>query len=341
MKVVLQKKKECYIISNCCRDCNLNLRSGKMKKMALILAFSAVAGSAVLAQQTVYVSARGSENNRGRSEAEPTTFSSALRTHVMTGTAKKIIIIGAVDMNSGGMGKDSECVFDIVDSVGDAKRGRALEEITITGKPGASGTERAVLSAKGSGKTSVWARNCKIRFEHIDISGAEGQYGYGLYIPKDAQVTLGPGAAVRDNAGIGVYAAEGGICIIDGGEVLNNNVGVYVKGILSLLDGSIKDNSSSTGGGGVYIAEGGHFTMSGGTITANKTGTAEKYSGGGVYIAEGGRFALSGGTITNNRSHGAGGGVFAEAGGGFEQNGGTISRNTGQGAASNVYREKR
>jgi hypothetical protein len=312
-----------------------------MKKIALILAFSAVAPSVLLAQQTIYVSARGSETSRGWSEAEPTTFSSALRNQVMTGTAKKIIIIGALNMDSAGTGNDLECVFDISDSVGDVKRGKALEEIIITGKPGASDTERAVLSAKGSGKTVVWARDCKIRFEHIDISDAEGKYGYGVYITKNAHVTLGPGAAVRNNVNAGVFVAEGGYCVIDGSEIVNNiNIGAYVKGALNLTSGSIKDNSSSTGGGGVYIAEGGHFTMSGGTITGNKTGTAEKYSGGGVYISEGGHFTLSGGTITGNESHGAGGGVFIEIGGGFEQNGGTITRNTGQRAASNVYRDK-
>lgn len=73
-----------------------------MKKIALILAFFAVASSVVSAQQTVYVSARGSETSRGWSEAEPTTFSSALRNQVMTGTAKKIIIIGALNMDSAG-----------------------------------------------------------------------------------------------------------------------------------------------------------------------------------------------------------------------------------------------
>ncbi|MDR2922761.1 MAG: right-handed parallel beta-helix repeat-containing protein [Treponema sp.] len=311
-----------------------------MKKTALILAFSVIAGSAVLAQQTIYVSAKGSRDNSGMSEAEPTDFSKAI-TQVMTGAAKKITIIGAVDVNSSGMRKDIGCVFDIVDSVGDVKRGKALDEIMITGKPGASGTERAVLSAKGSGNTAVWVRNCKVRFEHIDISGAEGGYGYGLYILKDAQATLGPGAAVRNNVNAGAYVAEGGSCVIDGGEIVNNtNIGAYVKGVLNLVSGSIKDNSSSSGGGGVYIAEGGRFTMSGGTITGNKTAVLEPYSGGGVYVAEGGNFTMSGGTITGNNSRGAGGGVFIEIGGGFEQNGGTVTRNTGQGAASNVYRDR-
>jgi hypothetical protein len=312
-----------------------------MKKIALILAFAVIAGSAVFAQQTVYVSARGNENNSGLSEAEPTTFSWALRTKVMTGTVKRMVVIGTVDINSNGVRKDADCVFDIVDSVGDVRRGKALEEIVITGKPGVSGMERAVLSAKGSGNIAVWVRNCKVRFEHIEISNAEGRYGYGLYIPKDAQVTLGQGAVVRDNGNIGVLVANGGICNINGGEVLNNNnMGVSVKGILNLRSGSIKDNSSLTAGGGVNISEGGHFTMSGGTITGNKTGTTDNYSGGGVYVAKGGRFTISeGSTITGNTSKGTGGGVFIEAGAVFENNGGKIERNRGQGATSNLSME--
>jgi len=310
-----------------------------MKKTALILALSLAAGSVVLAQQTVYVSAQGSEDERGLNEAKPTTFTRALA-QAMMGTAQKIIITGALDINSNGMNRRVGVVFDFFDSVGEEKRRKALGEIVITGKPGAEGSERAVLSAKGSGNAAVWVRNCKVRFEHIDISDAEGRYGYGLYIPQYAQVTLGPGAVVRNNVSSGIYVADGGTCVIDGGEVRNNNTGVYVEGSASFLSGSIKDNISSYGGGGVRITRGGQFIMSGGTIAGNRTDTSDYFSGGGVYIENGGYFALSGGSITGNRSHGAGGGVFAESGGVFDQNGGTINRNIGQGAASNIYREK-
>jgi len=310
-----------------------------MKKMILILAIFVVAGSFVSAQQAVYVSARGDEAERGLSEAKPTTFPKALA-QAMEGTAKRIIILGAMDVKSNGMGKTTGGVFDFFDSVGNDKRKKALDEIVITGKPGVTGAERAVLSAKGSGNAAVWVRNCRIRFENIDIESGEGKFGYGVYIPEGAQVTLGPGAVVRNNFSSGIFVSNGGTCVIDGGEVINNNTGVYAEGTAALINGAIKDNTSSYGGGGVHIADGGHFTMSGGTISGNKTATTDYYSGGGVYIDRGGRFTISGGTITGNRAHGAGGGVFVEVGGEFEQNGGTLSRNIGQGAASNVFREK-
>jgi hypothetical protein len=308
-----------------------------MRKTALILTFAVIAGSAVLAQQAVYVSAQGNENNPGLSESAPTTFSSALRTQIMTGNVKRMVIIGALDINSNGVRKDGECIFDIFDSVGNAKRGKPLDEFVITGKASASEAERAVLSAKDSGNIAVWVRNCKVRFEFIEISGGEGRYGYGIYIPKDVQVTLVQGAIVRDNVSIGVFVADGGLCNINGGEVLNNgNMGVSVKGILYLRSGTIKDNSSTTAGGGVNIAEGGYFTMSGGTITGNRTNTTDSYSGGGVYVAKGGTFTISGGEINRNISKGTGGGVFIEAGAVFENIGGTIKDNRGQGGRNDL-----
>jgi hypothetical protein len=310
-----------------------------MKKMTLVLVFAVIAGSAVFAQETVYVSAKGSDES-GWIEAEPTYFFRALA-QAMLGYTKKIIIMGTVDINSNGMEKnDNAVVFNIDDVFGTrGMRNTVLGEILITGKPDASGAERAVLSAKGSGNATVMVRNCKIRFEHIEISGAEGQYGGGLLISKDTEVIIGPGVVIRNNARAGILVDNGGTCVIDGGEVHNNNNGVYVSGVLALQSGSIRDNSASGAGGGVSIANGGHFTMSGGIITGNRTATSNYYPGGGVLIVKGGRFTMSGGSITNNRAQGAGGGVCVLSGGRFDQKGGNISDNTVEGSTSNVYRQ--
>jgi len=315
-------------------------RSFKMRKIALILAFAVVAVSAVLAQETVYVSAKGSKNNSGRSEAEPMDFDSAL-TKVFFGESKKIIIIGTLDIKSNGMKDNSDFLFFIQDLMAALGiRGTALGEIVITGKPGAPENERAVLSAKGSGKYAVRVRNCKIRFEHIEISGGEGEYGYGLYICNDAQVTLGPGVVVRNNDSAGIFVDASGTCIIDGGEIKNSGTGAYVEGVLILRNGSIRDNSSDKAGGGVFVSGGGQFTMSGGSITGNRTALSGDYVGGGVAIDKDGRFTMTGGSITNNRSHGEGGGVYVASGGRFDQNGGIVSGNTiiEGGYTSNVYR---
>jgi hypothetical protein len=309
-----------------------------MKRMILVLTIAAIAASAVLAQETIYASARGSKSNLGWSETEPTDFSSAI-TQAILGVTKKIVITGTLDINSNGIKNDGEEVFNINDFLSGSGIRDTAEVIIITGKPGASGAERAVLSARGSGNTAVTVSNIKIRFEHIEISGSEGKYGYGLYITNNAQVTLGPGAVVRNNAHAGIFVVNDGICIIEGGDVHNNNnsgVGI-IGGVLTLRSGSIRDNNSSGTGGGVLIGDDSRFTMSGGTITGNRTATSDYYIGGGVYIAKGGRFTMSGGIITNNRSQGAGGGVYVDSGARFDQTGGTVSGNKGQG--SDIYRE--
>jgi len=296
------------------------------------MAFSIVASSAVLAQETtqeiIYVSAKG--DGLGWSEADPTNFSMAL-TKVKTGHVKKIMIIGVLDIHSNGMNIVEGVVFDFENMV--------LGEIVITGKPGVSGAERAVLSAKGSGKIPVFVHNCHIRFEHIEISGGEGRDGHGLFINNAAQVTLGPGTIVRNNVGRGIVIANGARCIIEGGEIHNNNGGVMVlDGRLTLRNGSIRDNISSGHGGGVLIGKG-SFTMSGGSITNNRTAAISGYGGGGVYIG-GGNFTMSGGSISNNRAQAQGGGVCVRTGGIFDQNSGTINSNfAGQGSNPNVYRE--
>ena len=323
-----------------------------MKKLALILAFAVAVCSAVLAQETLYVSARGSEDNSGRIEAEPTTFSGAL-SQIQAGNTRKIIILGTLDLNSNGMKNDNAFVFNINALPGDYKKGNALGEIIITGKPNASETERAVLSGKGSGKFAVLVSKFKIRFENIEISGCEVKHKFGLYIVDDAQVTFGPGTAVRDNAGIGIYVADEGTCVIDGSEVYNNYIGIAAAGNLTLRNGTIRDNT----GTGIAVYNGGTCTIAGGEVFNNSNrGVAvagmltlrngkirdnnSLKNGGGVFISKGGRFTMSGGSITNNRAQGAGGGVYVETNARFDQNAGTISaNNAGQGSNPNVFRQ--
>jgi len=323
-----------------------------MNKLALIVALAVAAGSAIMAQETLYVSAKGGEDKSGRIEAEPTTFSKAL-TQVQAGNTRKIIILGTVDFNSNGMKNDEAFVFFIGSFLGDVKKANALQEIVITGKPGVSGTERAVLSGKGSGKIAVMVSRFKIRFEHIEISGGEGTDGCGLHIANDARVTLGPGSVIRNNSGVGIYVEGEGTCVMDGSEVHDNNVGVTIAGNFTLQNGIIRNNTSSgiavyNGGtctienGAVYnnnnrgIAVAGILTLRNGLIRDNNSFG----NGGGVFISKGGRFTISGGSITNNRAQAAGGGVYVETGARFDQNSGSISANiAGQGSNPNIFKQ--
>jgi len=311
-----------------------------MKKVIVFLLLVCVCAGVFA--QTVYVSAKGNEDNSGLKETEPTTFDMAIA-KASFGQAKKIIVIGTLDVNSNGVKKRRDSVFTIIDyrkiyGASDTPLG----EITITGKPGAKGAERAVLSAKGSGTGCVLIYDIgdnplKIRFENIEISGTEGE-NKGLDI-TGGQVTLGPGAVVCNNAFVGIVVEEG-TCVMDGGEVSNNSTGVVVGGVVTLRNGSIRNNSSSGSGAGIFVSEGGQFTMTGGSITGNKTGTSGGYVGGGVVVGKDGRFTMSGGSITGNRAQGSGGGVYVQSGGRFDQNGGTVSGNTsGNGSNPDILRE--
>jgi hypothetical protein len=287
----------------------------------------------VFAQETIFVSAGGDDNNSGLSEAEPKkTLKSAL---LLSGSSRiyRITVLGTLDYLSENSSENGAFYFNNISGLD------RNTEVLIAGKPGASQTERAVLSAKNSGKIAVSIGDVNIRFENIEVSGAEGETSAGLAVA--GTVTLGPGAVVRDNP-IGVFLS--GICTINGGEVLNNNGGGVIVsryGILTLQNGAIRNNSkvgmmvegnSTIDGGEVYdnngtgiiVSRGGTLTMQSGAIRDNRSPS----SAGGVAIMNGGRFTMTGGTITGNRAAQIAGGVLVMSGGRFSNNGGTISRNS-------------
>ena len=274
--------------------------------------------------QSIYVSARGNDNNDGLSEARPVnSFLTAFRL-TGSGSIKRITVIGTLDgvndINSG----ISQILHKANFTLGLRRDYDYDGEIIISGKPDASSIERAVLTTVDAAVNVVYVGfGVKIRFEYIEISGGRD----GIYIIEDAQVTLGTGAVVRDNSGIGI-AIIGGSCIINGGEVLDNHlhgVGVINEGVLTLSDGIIMNNggrATSLDGGGVSISNNSRFTMSGGTISNNKN-----ERGGGVSVGAGSRFNQTGGIINDNFATVAGGGVIIFSGGNLTMSGGTISGN--------------
>ena len=263
-----------------------------MKRIVIFLLLTCVICAMVFAQRSIYVSARGDDENDGLSERRPvkTTFI-ALAVALLLDDVDTITIIGTLDKNSEILHENNVFGFLSVN-----------KDILITGKPDATGSERAILSAKGSNKVAVYitGANTKIRFEHIEISGGEGDLGFGLLITDGAQVTLGQGTVVRNNNNGGIFINEG-TCIINGAEVRDNpSPGIMVinNGAVTMRNGVIRDNRSPGNAGGVLVGEGGRFTMTGGTITGNRA--PSNYRGGGVYIAPGGRFEQTGGTISGN-----------------------------------------
>lgn len=138
--------------------------------------------------------------------------------------------------------------------------------------------------------------------------------GFGTYM---FQVTNGN--LMMDNA------SNKNILIIDGREDSGALplIGVGNKGIFTLNDGYLYNNTANGRGGGVHVMSGGTFVMNGGVIK-NNTAT----NGSGVYMVGNARFTMNGGTIAENHAT-AGGGVHVHsAGSGFMMNGGTITGNT-------------
>jgi len=271
-----------------------------MKRIGVVILLTAVICSGAFAQsgQSIYVSARGNDNNPGTEEQPCLTISHALTMLIIANTSElnTITVIGTLNARNSDADGNRFQLFSI-----DEER-----DIIITGKPGATGADRAVLSIRGTDAVVAVIRG-RIRFEHIEISG--GNIGIGI---GSSRVTLGHGAVVRGNSGNGVTIMTDGTLVIDGGEVRDNaasGVNVGRGGILIMRNGVISDNRSSNDAGGVRVYPNGTFTMTGGSITGNRaTG-----SGGGVYVRSGGTFNQTGGTISGNTAP-QGPDVFRESG---------------------------
>jgi hypothetical protein len=250
-----------------------------------------------------YVSAVGNDDNDGLSEDRPLKQLFDAVYKAKEGTVKKITVIGTLNETSETMSVVFKILSGSVFNCSGSDENTA--EITITGKPGATGVERAVLSAKGSQAGVVRVSGgIQIRFEHIEISGGENtseekpRAGIEI-IGEGTRITLGPGAVVRGNESYGITIANGGSCVIDGGEIRDNaGTGIGVLGALTLRNGTIANNKSTRVGGGVLVGEGGIFTMSGGSITGN---TATN-GGGGVAVMKGGIFNQTSGSVSGNQA---------------------------------------
>jgi len=301
-----------------------------MKKIQLIMFFTFAMCAFSFSQEIIYVSANGNDNNSGLSETEPlkTLFRAVSRAEQLNNG--RVTVLGTLDVNSEVRNSRSG-LFEL--------SANSDREILITGKPDASGSEKAVLSAKGSNKNVVSLLKGNIRFEHIEISNAEGESSNEMGIFVASRLTLGQGAVVKDNSSYGILIlGDDAICIIDQGEVRNNNnSGVFVaKGLLVLQNGTIAENKAVLGAG-VFVASDAKFEMKGGTITNNK---AER--GAGVLVMNKGTFEMSEGTITRNAASIYIGGVWSQPGSKFVQ--GRRSRVTGNTAANtnvdvNIYRQ--
>jgi hypothetical protein len=294
-----------------------------MKKLVLLFSLvmtCIVTNHLVFAEEIIYVSNRGNEDNDGLSEntakkslagAFMTTYAhgSGLIAELGGNTRKKFrfILTGTFD------GKDDLLSYGMIETYGATQvytliLGNDIDVI-ITGKPNANVSERAVISAKdvltpeGHGVTVLAIKGKgKVRFEHIEISGGNGSnVAGGLFIQDGAEVTLGTGALIINNKPSGVIVDPNSRLILDGGEIKNNNfqnfgTAIYVAGQFLMNNGIISDNYSG-GVGNIFVHTNGTFTMNGGIITANKT---SGITAGGVFINTGATFIWNNGRIYGN-----------------------------------------
>jgi hypothetical protein len=280
---------------------------------------------------TFYVSASGNDGNDGLTEA--TAFKTpnyAIMRASISDNIKIITIIGTLNERSEG-GSDENNVFTIM--------GMLDTPILITGIPDAPDGRRAVLSATGTRKNCVNIAMGSFRFEHIEISGSSG---IGLVIQPESDVTLGPGAMVKNNQGFSgvVVLASGdrsdiswpGFLTLDGGIIENNQGsigGIFIAGgAFTMKRGSVRNNTAisteegPSGGGGIYIASNELISIEGGDISGN---TADV--GGGINIIKSGSVTISGGSISGNTAKSGGGGINIDSSDLFIK-GGDISGNT-------------
>jgi hypothetical protein len=284
---------------------------------------------ALAAKGMYYVSAAGSDDNDGLSEA--TAFRTLGNAIVSTwlGGINAVTVIGTLNQASENR-KDEDEVFSISNHFSD-------KSLLITGIPDAPPAKRAVLSAAGTQKNGVSSYG-KLRLEHIEISGSPKT---GLFLHVNSDVTLGYGAVVKNNSGGGIVvygpkdefrnAVKPGVLTLDGGIVENNKrntagAGIIVMGAFTMKWGSVRNNTAIpdaegfSAGGGINVQSRDPVVIEGGDITGNTAAI-----GGGIVVD--GRVTMTGGTISGNTAR-IGGGVVSGKNSAFDLRGGTVSGNT-------------
>jgi hypothetical protein len=292
----------------------------------LAAAFFAACGSSPTQTQadltgvtSYYVRANGNDSNAGTSENAPfRTLERAVRAALST-PVKKITVIGTLDEDTTikntkppvlsterdfvvrefDVGGQRTVVVDTTQPapyrIKSSYDERDPEEILITGKPDATGNEKAVLTNSRNADNILRIENATIRLENIEISGFVSTNSRSRCIRVWTGVlTLGQGAKVTNNKVIGVHAINGGVVIMrDNAEISSNqsvggNTGVYLEtgSVMVMLNNAvIKENAA----------------------IANNNGDG---SAGGVAITKATLIMRGNSTISNNRSPNFGGGVM-------------------------------
>jgi hypothetical protein len=258
---------------------------------------------------TYYVRADGDDKNAGTSEAAPfKTLQRAVDTAAKT-QVKKITVIGTLTGNT--TIKDADPTVKKITKVLDATGGQDIaevlknqtgvltvegsfddpdpEEILITGKPDASGAERAVLVPPANNKNAALSIvKSTVRLEHIEVNGLNKSgisvIAGTLTLAKGAKVTKCGGEQVS-----AIFAMLGSVVVMrDDAEVSGNETngddadgaGVLLMGsVMVMFDNALITGNKTAGNGGGVMLGGASLIMCGNSAIS---GNSADNGGGGV-----------------------------------------------------------
>jgi hypothetical protein len=228
-----------------------------------------------------YVRANGNDSNAGTSEDAPfKTLERAVR--AASGTSvKTITVIGTLDGQT-----------EIKDS--------GADQILITGKAGASDSEKAVLTISAERTNTIKiAGNSNIRLECLTVTGPVNTLSFIYADGNDTKLTLGRDAVILGNG----YNAEyyrpnygGGILVING--------------TLTMLDNAMVTNCFASAGGGVAVAYNATLIMQDNAVISNNIAGSDHFDnggGGGIYSLQGKIILRDNAKVTGNTANHAGG----------------------------------
>jgi len=259
-----------------------------------------------------YVRANGNDKNTGTSEDSPfKTLTKALEVAAKT-QVKKITVIGTL------VGATSTKHLAPVSLLGVSDINTLYsKEILITGKPDATGEEKAVLTSDTEHR-ALENLNAVIRLENIEISGCkEGAVfvGFGL-------LTLAKGAKIINNNSENnsmIFAVSSIVFLRDDAEISNNKSGNNTGITLSmnsqgiLMDNAlVANNISSNNGGGIAVEDSTLTMKDNAMVTKNSAVNA----GGGIIAYDAtkngsvSKVTISGNAGVIQNSAKAGGGIF-------------------------------
>ena len=228
---------------------------------------------------TYYVRANGNDKNAGVSEDAPfQTLGRAIQ--AASGTrVKTITVIGTLDGQT-----------EIKDS--------GTDQILITGKAGASDSEKAVLTRSAERINTIRITgNSNIRLECLTVTGPVNSLSF-IYAGNGAKLTLGRDAVILGNG----YNVEYFRPSYGGGILM-------IGGTLTMLDNAMVTNCFASAGGGVAIQNVTMIMQDNAIISNNIAGSDhfDNGGGGGIYSFDGKVTLRDNASVTGNTAPHSGG----------------------------------